>query len=104
MNQTKKVFLVTAKNRKPYHLQNLKARYKEKFVYTSSLEDAELVLCIEEQALDTKAKQELLKAQELNIPISYFSTEMLPERTINKEFAKERNILSEEVGFAGEEL
>lgn len=105
-SNNKKIFLLTAKNRKPYHLRNLQARYKEQFVYTDTLTNAEMVLCISKEQLDTAEKEQLLKAQEMNIPISYFTEELLPERVIDAELSKDQHeaFLKDELHFSGEEL
>lgn len=103
MNNTKKVFLHTMQQRKPYHIQHLKARYKEQITLVDSLEDAELVLCI---GVKDKNSWELLKAREMGIKITYFNDELLPERIIENELSMEnkRYVVQDEIAFTGEEL
>ncbi|WP_288730672.1 hypothetical protein [uncultured Fusobacterium sp.] len=107
-NRIKKFFLISAKNRKPYHLQNLKSRYKNRLIETKNLDEAELVLFIGKEPISISEKAEILKAKELGLQISYLTEELLPNTTLqvemerlNKRHAIE---LKSELGFPGEEL
>lgn len=63
-------------------MQNLKARYKSKILFTDSLENADIVLCIDQE---DKNISELIQAEEMSIPIAYFTEELLPEKIIDEE-------------------
>lgn len=107
-NNIKKVFLLCAERKKPYHLKNLKARYKSQIHFTDRMADAELILCIEHQQLSMLEKEKLLQAKEMGIKISYFTEELLPEKEIVKELYEleyvSQQTLKEEITFSGEEL
>lgn len=107
-NKVKKCFLISAKNRKPYHLQNLKARYKENFVEVENLGEAELVLCIDQDNLNQLERENILKAKELGIKISYFTDELLPDNILKmeiEELTKAYSVtIKDEIQFSQEEL
>lgn len=92
----KNVFLITRKYRKPYHMQNLKAWYKNKILFTDSLENADIVLCIDQE---DKNISELLQAEEMAIPIAYFTEELLPERIIDEELKDRKSPPFLEIDF-----
>lgn len=97
----KNVFLITHKYRKPYHMQNLKARYKNKILFTDSLENADIVLCIDQE---DKNISELLQAEEMAIPIAYFTEELLPERIIDEELKDRKSPPFLEIDFPDVDL
>lgn len=103
MNNTKKVFLLTAEQRKPYHIQNLKARYKEQITFVNSIGEAEFVLCI---GIKEKDRAELLQAQEMGIRVAYFSEEMLPEQMLQNTLKMENacHVVKDEIAFSREEM
>lgn len=97
----KNVFLITRKYRKPYHMQNLKARYKSKILFTDSLENADIVLCIDQE---DKNISELIQAKEMAIPIAYFTEELLPERIIDEELKERKKPSFLEIDFPEADL
>lgn len=103
MENTKRVFLITLKQRKPYHIQNLKARYKEQITFVDHMEEADFVLCI---GVKESTNPDILKAEEMGIQISYFTEEMLPERNIQNALCMTavRQVGKDEITFLGEEL
>lgn len=103
MENTKRVFLKTLKERKPYHMQNLKARYKEQITFVDNLDEADFVLCI---GAKEKSDMDILKAQEMGIQISYFTDEMLPERNIENilRMSAVHQLAKDEITFSGEEI
>lgn len=104
MENIKKVFLITKKEKKPYHIQNLKARYKEKISFVDLLEDADLILCVGQ--FSNEFEMDIQKAQELGLRISYFTEELLPIKEIQKAFQIEymRKQVKDEIAYSGEEL
>lgn len=103
MNNTKKIFLITMQQRKPYHIQNLKNRYKEQIIFVDNPGEADLVLYIGRKDINNP---DLLKAQEMGIKISYFTDEMLPEQVLQDTLRRESAIrlVKDEIAFSGEEL
>ena len=78
------------------------------FKITESLEDAEFVLCIGYEHLNSFERGSVLKAKEMGISISYFTEEMLPDKALQLEMERlnKKQFISkqEEIGFSGEEL
>lgn len=95
------VFLITRKYRKPYHMQNLKARYKNKILFTDEIENADIVLCIDQE---DKNISELIQAKEMAIPIAYFTEELLPERIIGEELKDQKTPPFLEIDFPDVDL
>lgn len=102
----KKIFLITSKDRKPYHIENLKVRYKNQVYFTDHLEDSDMILCIGTTEENLKHDADFLRAKEMGIKISYFTDDFLPDWRLDQELSKleNHNIKFDEISFLGEEL
>lgn len=102
----KKIFLITSKDRKLYHIENLKVRYKNQVYFTDHLEDSDMVLCIGMTDVNLKNDTNVLMAKEMGIKISYFTDDFLPDWKLDQELSKLENYNTkfDEISFLGEEL
>ena len=102
----KKIFLITSKDRKPYHIENLKVRYKNQVYFTDHLEDSDMVLCIGMKDVNLKNDMNVLMAKEMGIRISYFTDDFLPDWKLDQELDKleNHNTKFDEISFLGEGL
>ncbi|GAA6493762.1 hypothetical protein K280104A7_33260 [Candidatus Bariatricus faecipullorum] len=108
MDNMKKIYLITHKERRPYHLKNLERRYRNKIQVTDILDDADIAICIglDREHADYASEQEILQAERMNIPLHYFSDELLPYDSVSKILKTERELPypGRELAFRGEEL
>ena len=91
MDNMKKIYLITHKERRPYHLKNLERRYRNKIQVTDILDDADIAICIglDREHADYASEQEIL-----------------PYDSVSKILKTERELPypGRELAFRGEEL
>lgn len=104
--KVKKIFLETSRDRRPYHMEHLKMRYKNQIYFTENIEDSDMVLCIGNPNANLENSSNVLLAKEMGIRISYFTDDLLPDWKINQELRKLEKVPEkyEELSFSGEGL